>query len=101
MQLKSLLVLAASFSLATADYYVGNCGQGPDSTKEAPTKSACSAVEGTLCTGTGITRCVVDTGRWSDFTSACKKEGFDKTYQRPGSVGDLSTAKSLAACPRV
>ena len=101
MQLKSLLVLAASFSLATADYYIGNCGQATDSSKEAPTKSACDTVEGTLCTGTGITRCVVDTGKWSDFTSACKEEGFEKTYQRPGSVSDLSTAKSFAACPRV
>ncbi|KAK1141099.1 hypothetical protein N8T08_009374 [Aspergillus melleus] len=101
MQLKSLLVLAASFSMATANYYVGNCGQATDSTKEGPTKSACNTVEGTLCTGTGITRCVVDTGKWSDFTSACKDEGFDKVYQRPGSVDDLSTAKSLAACPRV
>lgn len=97
MQFKSILLLAASATLAIAThtsdkYIVGNCGD--PSGLSSYTKDACKAVEGEYCGEmTGMKRCVIREDKWDLFQKECKDDVFD----RPGSY-DFDDAKIMALC---
>lgn len=92
-------ILATTLILATtalAGYDVANCGNAVH-THHAATTAACNAVNGDLCDRTGLTRCTVDESKYGAFGDACKQNGVNEAYKRPGSF-DHFTATRLAGC---
>lgn len=99
MQLKTL-ALTTVFALANTamatKYNVANCGKATNMDGSS-TKAACSQVGAELCDRTGITRCIVDENKFGDFQAACKDNGEDQVYKRPGAQ-DHFTATRMAGC---
>jgi hypothetical protein len=98
MQFKTLL-LASTLALtqtALAGYNVANCGKATNM-DGAATKAACNAVGAEVCDRTGTTRCIVEEGKFGAFEQACKKEGEEQVYKKPG-AHDHFTATRLAGC---
>ncbi|KAL4896607.1 hypothetical protein BDV59DRAFT_171056 [Aspergillus ambiguus] len=101
MQFKSILLLAASASLAVANFDVGNCGDSNQAAintsggKDGDTQKACDAVKGHLCSGTGVTKCVVEVKKWHEFEKVC---GDKKAFKQFKNIGDEKTAERQALC---
>ncbi|KAL5357952.1 hypothetical protein BJX96DRAFT_173000 [Aspergillus floccosus] len=99
MQFKSILLLAASATLAVAKYDVGNCGSSNQDgvnlgVGDSKTQKACEKAGGEYCSAV-YNRCVIETTKWDAFEEEC---GDHKAFKYKSDIDDKDQAKSDGLC---